>query len=390
MSSYGVTAAGFVRKPLETILSEIETDQKAALGAGFDVSVQSPEGQINGTVATQLDELWEVAEAVYSSIDPDKATDTALAAAASLSGTVRQAATKSTVTATVNLDAGKTLAAGAIASVSGSPDARFVTTVAVTNGGGAPADVSVAMEAETAGVVIANAGTLTVIETAQSGWNSVTNAADADTGTADETDAELRIRREIELRRAGAAAVDAIQADVSSVDDVTSTTVFENTTNLVDGDGLPAKSFEAVVRDGAADDIAQALWESKAAGMKAYGSTSGTAVDSDGNNQTLEFSRPVDVPIYIDVTLTVDADTYPINGDDQVKTALIAYFAANQDTGDDLIFTRLYAPIYSVSGVLDVATLEVDTVSPPTGTSNIVINSRSLASLDSTNINVTS
>jgi len=299
--SYGVTPTGFVDKPIETILSEIEADQKAAFGDTFDVSAQSPAGQFNGVIATALRELWEVAQAVYAAVDPDASTDDALTQVSTITGTVRQAATKSTVTATVNLDAGVTLAAGAVASVSGSPDARFVTLADATNSGGAPADVAVEMEAEDVGVVVANSGTLTVIETPSTGWNTITNALDATLGEEIEADEDLRTRREAELRRTGAAAVDAVKADIGDVADVTGVTVFENDTDSTDADGVPPHSLECVVLGGAANDIAQAIWDSIAGGVQAYGGTSGTAVDDDGASRTVYFSRPAEVPIYIDV-----------------------------------------------------------------------------------------
>jgi uncharacterized phage protein gp47/JayE len=388
MTTYGVTADGFVDKPIETILSEIEAAQKAAFGADFDVSAQSPAGQINGIMAIHLRELWEVAQAVYDSLDPDSNEGLSQTRVAALSGTVRSPATKSTVTASVNLDAGITLETGAVASVSGSPNSRFVTTEDATNSGGAPAAVDVEMEAETAGIVVANAGTLTVIETPQSGWNSITNAADATLGTEEETDDELRVRRETELRRAGAAAVDAIAADVAAVDSVTNVTVFENTTDAVDGDGVPAHAIEVVVLGGAVNDIAQAIWDSRSAGIEAHGDTNGTATDDNGDSQTVYFSRPSEIRIYVNIVVDTDSD-YPADGDTQIKTA-IATWGQALDVGEDLIYTQLYNVIFGISGVVDVTTLEVDTSDPPAGTSNISIGSRELATIDTADVDVTS
>jgi uncharacterized phage protein gp47/JayE len=389
MTTYGVTADGFVRKPIETILEEIEAAQKSAFGADFDTSDASIAGQNNAIFVTHIDELWELMEALYAAWDPDSNTGTMQSQIAALSGTVRQPATKSTVTATVNLDAGVTLEAGAVASVSGSPTSRFVTLADATNSGGAPANVDVAMEAETAGAVVANAGTLTEIETPQSGWNSITNAADATIGDEIETDEELRLRRETELRRAGAAAVDAIEADVSAVDDVTSVTCFENTTDVTDGDGVPPHAIEVVVLGGAANDIAQAIWDSRAAGIEHHGDTNGTATDDDGDTHTIYFSRPSEITIHIACTVTTD-DDYPADGDTQIKTALAAWGQANLAVGDDVIFTQLYPIIFGVSGVTDITALTLDIVDPPVGASNISIGSRELAIIDTANIDVTS
>jgi uncharacterized phage protein gp47/JayE len=238
-------------------------------------------------------------------------------------------------------------------------------------------------------VVVANAGTLTVIESAQSGWNSITNASDATTGEAAETDAELRVRRETELRRSGAAAVDAIKADVSAVDNVTSVTVFENTSSVTDGDGVPGKAIEVVVLGGAVNDIAQAIWDSKAAGIEAHGGTSGTATDSDGNSRTVDFSRPSEVDIYIDVEVDVDSD-YAATGDADIKAALAAFGQSDLGVGDDVIYSQLYGVIFAVSGVVDVTLLEIGTAPAPAGTVNIVIGSRELANIDTANITVVS
>ena len=388
--AYGVTADGFVDKPIETILSEIEAAEKVAFGDTFDVSAQSPAGQINGVMATQLRELWEVAQGLYSALDPDAATEDALAAVAAITGTVRAAATKSTVTATVNLDAGKTLSAGAVASVSGTPTSRFVTIADATNSGGAPAAISVAMEAETAGPVVANAGTLTVIISAQSGWNTITNALDATIGTDIETDEDLRIRREEDLRRAGAAAVDAIEADVRAVTGVTSCTVFNNPTNAADGDGIPAHAFEALVLGGSVNPIAQAIWDSMPAGIEAHGDTSGSATDSDGTAHTVAFTRPTEVPLYLDIFVTVDAGTYPTDGDTQIQAAIAAWSQDALQVGDDLILSSMYPTIFGIAGVLDVTQIQAGTAPAPSGTSNITITSRQLGTIDTTDITVTS
>lgn len=393
MSSYGVTDEGFVDKPLEDILTELETEQKANIDPGFDVSAQSPAGQINGIFASKLRELWEVAQAAYNSVDPDSAIGQALTRLSLISGTVKEAATKSTVTATVNLNAGVTLAAGAVASVSGNPTARFVTTEAVTNGGGAPADVSVAMEAQTAGAVVANTGTLTVIETPQSGWNSVTNAADATIGEAAETDTELRSRRETEVRAGGSTKLSAIESAVAAVTGVTKVRGFENVDNITDADGVPPHSFQIVALGGDADEIAQAIWDTGAGGIEAHGSSSGNAIDANGATQVVAFDRPTERTIYMDVFLTVNTDpllgaVYPGDGDDQVKAALAA-LVQTFDIGDDLILSALYPSILAIDGVLDVTSIEADFSASPSATSNLTIGSRELADLDTANITVT-
>jgi uncharacterized phage protein gp47/JayE len=389
MTTYGVTAAGFVDKPIEVIIAELEAAHKTAYGQEFDVSAQSPAGQQIGIMALHLRECWEVMQALYSAWDPDANEGAIQTQIAALSGTPRRGATHSTVTATVNLDAGITLAAGAVASVDGAPDRRFVTIEDATNPGGAPDDIAVEMEAEDTGPVVASAGTLTEIETPTSGWNSITNAADATLGEDEETDEDLRVRREIELRRAGAAAVDAIRADVSAVEDVINVTVFENTTDALDEDGVPAHAIEVVVLGGDDDEIAQAIWDSRAGGIKAHGGDSGTATDVDGEEHTIKFSRPTEVPIHVNVEVTID-DSYPADGDTQIKEALAAW-SQDLEVGADVVWSALFAIVFGISGVVDLTTLEIHTSDPPAGhTNNIEIGSRELATIDTADVDVVS
>lgn len=71
--SYGVVSTGFSRKPLAVILAEIEARLITEFGAEVIQTSQSPLGQINGLMADVIAELWEQAEDVYQSYDPEQA-----------------------------------------------------------------------------------------------------------------------------------------------------------------------------------------------------------------------------------------------------------------------------------------------------------------------------
>ena len=394
MTLYGVQKEGFVDKPIEVSLQEIEDAQKAKFGVGFNVSAQEPQGQLNGIYVTKIREFWEVLQAVYNSIDPDKAADQALNRVSALTGTVKLPATKSTVTARVNLDAGTLVETGAVISVTGDPTARFVTLADVENTGGSPADFTVTTEAETAGVVVANAGTLQVIETAVSGWNSSTNDADAVIGLTAEGNEALRIRREEELRVSGAGALDAIKADLVKVSGVTSVVMFENTKDTVSADGLPPHSIEAVVQGGTDAAVTQQVWKSKGGGVEAHGNTSGTATDVDGNSRSVKYTRPTNVDVYLDFFVTANTDpllgpVYPADGDAQLKAAVVSFFQQSQDSGEDVILSQLVAPGFSVDGVTDVSSIEAGFAASPSGTANLPISPRNIAFTEAAKITVT-
>jgi len=215
------------------------------------------------------------------------------------------------------------------------------------------------------------------------------NSSDADPGRLLETDPDFRIRREQVLRSTGSATVEAIYAALSLVGDVENVIVLENTTMVVDANGLPPKSFEAVVLGGLEQDIIDTIWDKKPAGIMPYGLLSGTIVDSMGFSHNIGYSRPAEIRLYLSYILTVDPVAYPADGDEQVKAAAVA-FADTLFTGDDVIALEFKAIALAVTGVIDVTTFNIDTVTPPAGTINIAISTRQIVSLDTGDIGVTS
>lgn len=393
MTSFGVVPTGFAPKQQADVIADLEEGNRNAFGQGINQSATSVFGNINGTYSLPVAIVWEALQAVYRARDPNSAEGDALDIIAALTGVTRLDARKGTVTLTVNLNAAITLPAGRVVSAAGNPAARFVTLADVTSVGAG--DYQVEAEAETAGAFTAIAGSLTVIETPVGGWNSVTNAADAEPGRDRETDSQLRIRREALLRVTGSATVEAIRADVLDVEDVEEVIVFENTSDVTDGDGIPPHSFEVVVLGGDNTDIAQAIWESRPVGIPSHGSITANATDSLGNTRPVKFSRPDVLDIYIEITVETGAG-FPVDGEDRIKQAIVDANSGRK-TGQDVIYRTLDAPVIpqpqlgiaGVPGVVDVTALTVGTSPGPVGTSNIAVGTRELADFDTSRINVT-
>lgn len=349
--AYGLTSTGFVEKPVETIDAEIAAAQRAdpALGDDWDTSAESPSGALNGIIAAKLGEVWELGGMVYRSRDPRAATFAGLEAVCSFTGARRKDATKGTVTLRMQLAGSYTLPVGSIAHVDGQPTNRWVTTAAAVNASGSTALVDVAAEAETAGVVAANAGTITVPATPTAGWLGVTNPADAVPGTAREADPVLRARRESELGAGGTSPVDAVRAHLGRVTGVSVVSIHENSANFYAG-ALPPNSLEAIVQGGTDAEVASAIWQAVAGGIQTFGNTTRTVVDAGGFNRTVRFTRPTSVLGYATVTVIYDAARYA--GDTAVKTAVTAVTAAQQ-AGQPIRQSDLIAAVRAVAGVID-------------------------------------
>lgn len=383
-----LTAAGFSIRTYAEIYEAIETEFRSNVSESLDTSTESPLGQFIGIVSRQIRSLEELALAVYSSQYPAGANGFSLHNVGALTGSKPNAATFSETLATVNVAPGTYAAGSLVAFVDGAPTARFENVTAVSNVAMVAGNYSVRFKAQTAGPVRANAGTLTEIAEAVSGWNSITNAEDATQGKNAETDTEFRLRREQEVAATGSTTVDAIRADVLRVDGVTYARVFENDQGEVVGD-MPAHSFEAVVIGGENADIASAIFLAKpGGGGESVGDVAVSVTDSQGEAHLVRFSRPEDLNIYVTADLRVNPATYA--GNTETRQFLADLAALTFGVGVDVVRARLVSALMSAPGVEDVVALTLGFAPAPVGTSNLPILSKQIADFDTSRITITS
>ena len=386
--SSGLLVTGFKRKRLDELLSELNADMKGIFGDNLNLDPQSPDGQINGVVAESQANLWEIAEAVHNAFNPSSATGVSLSNLVQLNGITRKEATFSVVDIDVTGNNGTLIEAGSLISTSDT-DSQFSIDADITIAAGVGSGTATAV---TAGAINALTGTLTIIDTPVSGWDTVTNAADADIGDNEETDAELRIRRRKSITASAGSILDSIVAAVLNVTDVSAVNVIENDTNATVG-SVPAHSFHTVVNGGDETEIATTIFNKKPTGILAYGLTTIAVTDSQGFSHDISFSRPVVVDIYIDVAITA-LSGFPTDGNEQIKQAIVDYAAGilidgrSFDIGDDVIYSELYVPINTIEGV-QVDQLFIGTAPSPTGTASISIGADQVSDFDTARINVT-
>jgi uncharacterized phage protein gp47/JayE len=237
-------------------------------------------------------------------------------------------------------------------------------------------------------------GTLTVITTPVTGWDSVNNPLNGTPGREVETDEELRIRRAASLN-AGSATEEAIRAALlNEVDGVTAVSVSSNRTITTDGEGRPPKSFECVVAGSATDeDIANTIWLEMPAGIESHGDESVVITDSEGQAQTIKFTRPSDVYLHVRVKRSLySEEEYPTDGDDAIKQAIVDWSLTEYDLGVDVIYQRIGTPVYTVEGISTIE-IAVDVTANPGDTptfasANIPIDSDQLVVADTSRISV--
>lgn len=244
-------------------------------------------------------------------------------------------------------------------------------------------------ESEEDGEISQPAGTLDTIGTPSTGWDSVTNPEDAVLGRLRETDQELRVRFKNSKENNARGTIDAMYSSLNNVQGVRNVQIYENEEDGVDSNGLPEHSFSAIILEGSTSSIAQTIWENKPAGIKSYGNTTYTVDDSQGIPHDINFSRPIDVPVYINVEASpIDGRQVPSDLDVQIIDQLEEYFDDTYSVGDDVIYSRLYLPIQKSLSDFQIDSLTIGTSSDPSSMANITVGYDEIAAFNRENVNV--
>ena len=243
---------------------------------------------------------------------------------------------------------------------------------------------------DTAGAITPALGSVNQIVTSYAGWDSVENNVAAATGRDAETDISLRERWAKSIYHRASGMTEAITAALYDVDGVSFARTFENNTDVTDSDGRPPHSIEAVVQGGAVQDILDTIWRVHAGGITTYGSISGTVYDSQNVSHTVSFNRPTIVPIYLQITVTENPEKeLSAAAVSLIKSAVVSAFD-KLTVGQDVILQSLYGAIYTAtSGAVGYMQIQGSTDDSTFTTNNITIDSRSLATIDAANIDVT-
>ncbi|EOY2184617.1 baseplate J/gp47 family protein, partial [Klebsiella pneumoniae] len=332
-----VTAEGISAPDYQTVLDTITGYFQQIYGSDAYLEPDSKDGQLVALVALAIHDANNTAISVYRSFSPATALGDALTSNVKINGITRRAATNSTVDLLLTGTVGTTITNGSVRDTNGVIWNLPATVVIGTDG-----TVIATATCSSTGSVAAVAGSVNGINTPTRGWASVTNPLAATVGVAAETDAELRVRQSQSVALASLTPFDAVDGAIANVEGVTRHKLFENDTETTDANGLPPHSISAIVEGGDATEIANTIRSVKVQGVSTYGTTAVIVTDKYGNPYTIRFSRPVDVPIYVSITLKA-LTGYSSQVGDEIKAAVAAYINS-LPIGDSVLLSRVYSP----------------------------------------------
>lgn len=380
-----VTAQGISAPDYQTILTKVTGFFQQIYGIDAYLEPDSKDGQMVALVALAIHDANNTAIAVYNSYSPSTALTDALSRNVKINGISRKGETRSTVDLVLTGTTGTTITNGSVRDDNGIVWNLPATTTIDGN--------PVTATCNTSGAVAALAGTITKINTPTRGWVSVNNPTAATVGAAAETDSELRIRQTQSVALPSMTPFDAVDGALANIAGVTRHKLYENDTGTVDANGLPAHSISAIVDGGDATTIAQTIRGKKGQGVATYGTTTVQVPDYYGNPHNISFSRPVDVPVYVAITLRVFTGYTSQIGED-IKKAVSDYINSLK-IGDSVLLSRIYSPanLGVVSGgnarYYDITELLIGKVAGSEAAANIAIAYDESASCTTANISIT-
>lgn len=211
------------------------------------------------------------------------------------------------------------------------------------------------VRAKNKGVVFGDADTVIEILNTVSGLDSVYNPKDFELGSDIETDEELRERIINDYHSVGSGTTTSIEARLGAKDTVRSVNIDDNRLFVTSPSGVPSKSYEVIISHVDDDEvIAQAIWDTKPAGIATHGTTSVIIQDVNGVDQTVKFTNATEVFAHIKVqykTTTDEGEEYPIDGDQIIRDS-ITEEGDKYEINQDVIGKRFYAPVFeNVEGI---------------------------------------
>ena len=382
-----ITDKGFERPTYDDILTDMIRDVTTYFGGDIDTSEVSFLGKLIRIPAYRIAQLYEEMEGVYFARFPHYADGVNLDRLMPFANIVRNSAVAAVHTVEFTGEASYTIEAGfLVAAQNGVP---FETNDDFTIGeSGTVQATVVCTERGTAGNVPPHS--ITVIVNSDYRVESVQHVGQVAEGQEEESDYRLRQRFEAVKEGGGAATVNAIRAGILTVPGVVGAAVTENVTDGVVG-GIPAHSFVAYVHTNGtatAQDIGGAIFEKKAAGIKAHGAQIVTVQDDIGRAHEVGFEWVTQVPVYVQAEVAVNG-AFPPDGAEQIAD-VVAQRINRESIGSDVIYAGLVAVIYGVTGVSDVNDLRLSVNGTTWVRTNIAVSGSAAAIADRAHIQVTS
>jgi uncharacterized phage protein gp47/JayE len=300
-------ATGLTIDTIQEIITQLEDGYKLIYGNDIIIDSNTPDGQLINLYAQSVRDLLEVIQQINSGFDIEQAIGVVLDQRVSLLGIQRQGATftQQQVQITVNnavtlegLDADANNPDGTGYTVADDTGTEFI----LLDTFNAPSEgvYNLTFRAKDLGSITTIPNTITNPVTIILEVTDINNPTGAlEIGLDGELDATLRLRATQSTANRAKGFIDSLTGNLLNIDGVTDARVFENYTDVIDVDGIPAHGIWAIVEGGANTDIADTIYFTKNAGCDMKGAIAIDITTVNGSIFTILFDRPASKELYI-------------------------------------------------------------------------------------------
>ncbi len=304
---------GLTLKTAAEIKDELEAGYRNIYGADVNISPNTPDGQKIALLLQMALDNRDMIQQVYSSFNPNNAVGSVLDQRVSINNIQRISGDFTLVGVDITVD--RVIQLKGLDDQANNPDATDAFTIQ-DNGGNkfllvdtytfeaGDFEKSLIFRAQKVGAVEVTVNTIQTQVTIVLGVTNVNNSSGVLTqGEEQESDPELRLRRERSVAKPSTSYVDSIRAEIFGKQNVTDALVFENMEASPDADGIPPHSIWTIVEGGASNEVAQAIYDKKSEGSGMKGSIEVEMFSQSGQGITIKFDRVLEEDLYIRFTV---------------------------------------------------------------------------------------
>lgn len=335
-----LTTTGLTTATQTELVTNFTTSMQQIYGSGINLASSTSDGQQMMIFIQAVLDLQDLLTTIYNFFDPDQAVGAVLDQRVAINGIQRQAGTFTVTNVTLTLSQSVNLygldqvntTGNAVYTVQDSAGNQWQ--LQTTQLGVSVGTSVFAFQAANAGAVLTTPNTITIPVTIVLGVSTINNPTAYTTlGINEESDAALRVRRQISVSLASQGYLSGLLAALENITGVTSAFVYENNTSAADNispdaaypTGTPGHSIWVIVAGTATSaSIAQAIYTKRNAGCGMRGETSYIITQVDGSAFTILYDVVQTQNMFIAFTASSLNGINPPN-----IAAILTYLTAN-------------------------------------------------------------
>lgn len=310
MSVNQIDGSGIQIQTYADIISQIINGTTTIAGLiqiyGPDINVDSntPDGQLINIFTLSKQDVLQLCVGIYNSFNPDAAVGIALDALAQFCGISRKGGTYTQIAITITTDRSLNLngldssSPFTVADQAGN-QFQLIASASLIQGTN-----NLNFQAVNIGYVQTTPNTITTPITYIPGVLTINNAAIAfQVGTNQETDSQFRLRRQQSTAVPSQGVLQGLIGGLYTISGILQAVVYENQTDSVDANGVPAHAIWVITNGGATADIANMIYKYRSQGCNMKGATTYSYPQIDGTSLQIAWDVAASQNLYIHITV---------------------------------------------------------------------------------------